>query len=215
MSGSRNPRTRRANARIVSIQIDAAGINDVLKDMNAISAGVRTRMVKRTLRDWGRMVAKAAKRGVTWRSRKLKRNIIQKVTSYPKGASGKRTRRIWVGVGVKRFPGGIREDVGARAHFYEKGWSPWPKGRPTVRTWGLGMSRKERAELKRRIDKYPGAFLDLGPKRQGNYRGQPASRMRQGRGSGGRAPSTAATTLSTHQRQLYPGGGPSWRGSPG
>ena len=155
MSGSRNPIPRRANARIVRIQIDAAGINDVLKDMNAISAGIRTRMVKRTLRDWGRMVAKAAKRGVTWRSRKLKRNIIQKVTSYPKGASGKRTRRIWVGVGVKRFPGGIREDVGARAHFYEKGWSPWPKGRPT----GIQVG-------------------EVRPKRQGNYRGQPPERMR-------------------------------------
>jgi hypothetical protein len=135
--------------------VDAAGINDILKDMEAISTGIRTRMIKRTLRDWGRMVVKAAKAGVSWRSRKLRRNIIQKVKSYPKGASAARTRRIWVGVGVKRLPGTIREDVGARAHFYEAGWRPWPKGRPT----GIQVGEQR-------------------PKRQGNYRGQPAARMR-------------------------------------
>lgn len=154
MRSSRS-KARRSNPRLVQIDVDVGGINDILRDMEAISTGVRTRMIKRTLRDWGRMVAKAAKRNVSWKSRKLRRNIIQKVKSYPKGASASRTRRIWVGVGVKRLPGTIREDVGARAHFYEAGWRPWPKGRPT----GIQLGEQR-------------------PKRQGNYRGQPPARMR-------------------------------------
>lgn len=155
MQGSRSTRQRSGGARVVRIDVDVEGINDVLKDMEAISTKLRTRMIKRTLRDWGKQVAKAAKAGVSWKSRKLRRNIVQKVTSYPKGASAARTRRIWLGVGVKRLPGTIREDVGARAHFYEAGWRPWPKGRPT--RIAVGADR---------------------PKRQGNYRGQPAARMR-------------------------------------
>lgn len=179
-------RTNRGT-RAVRIGIDLRSINRVIRELDMINVKTRTKIIKSGLRDWGRKVVKQVKRNVSWKAINTPRAAIQKVKTYPKGASAKRLKRIWLGVGIKegaRSPG--KEVVGRygeyfpgwRAHFYEAGWSPWPKGRPTVRTWGLGMSRKERAELKRRIDKYPGAFLDLGPKRQGNYRGQPASRMR-------------------------------------
>ena len=173
--------------RAIRIGVDLRSIGRVIRELGDINVKTRARIIKSGLRDWGRLVVKQVKRNVSWKAFNTPRAAIQKVKTYPKGASAKRLKRIWLGIGIKegaRSPGKeVRGRYGEfypgwRAHFYEAGWSPWPKGRPTVRTWGAGMTRKERSDLKRRIDKYPGAFMDLGPTRQGNYRGQPASRMR-------------------------------------
>jgi hypothetical protein len=179
--------SRRGGTRAISIGVDLKSIGRVIRELDMINLKTRTKIIKNGLRDWGRKVAKQVKRNVTWKATNTPRAAIQKVKTYPKGASYKRLKRIWLGVGIKegaRSPG--KEVVGRygdyfpgwRAHFYEAGWSPWPKGRPTVRTWGLGLTRKERRALKRQIDENPSAFIDSTPRRQGNYQGQPASRMR-------------------------------------
>ena len=156
--------SRRGGTRAISIGVDLKSIRRVVRDLDAIDVKTRARIIKKGMRDWGRLVAKQVKRNVTWKARNTPRATIQKVKTYPKGASAKRIKRIWVGVGIKegaRSPG--KEVVGRygeffpgwRAHFYEAGWSPWPKGRPT------------------------NFVMDpTGQKRAGNYRGQPASRMR-------------------------------------
>jgi hypothetical protein len=173
--------------RAVRIGIDLDAIRATLRDLEEIPLKVRSKVVKKSLRTWGKLAARSAKRNILWNARNTKRAVTVKVATYPKGASNARVKRIWLGVGVRegaRSPGrevkGRYGDIypGWRAHFYEAGWTPWPKGRPTVRTWGNGMTRKERAALKAKIDKFPWAFKELGPKRQGNYKGQPASRMR-------------------------------------
>lgn len=146
----RQPRKSRG----ISIDIDVDAISETLRDLQAVPLKVRAKVIKKGLREWGRIVIKSAKRNVSWRSRLLRRNIIQKVVTYPKGASNARVKRIWLGVGIRRIPGTIRQDVGRRAHFYEGGWSPWPKG-----------ITPRRVEVER-------------VKRQGNYRGQPPERMR-------------------------------------
>jgi hypothetical protein len=132
--------SRRGGTRAISIGVDLKSIGRVVRDLDAIDVKTRARIIKSGMRDWGRLVAKQVKRNVTWKATNTPRATIQKVKTYPKGASAKRIKRIWVGVGIKegaRSPG--KEVVGRygeffpgwRAHFYEAGWSPWPKGRPT------------------------------------------------------------------------------------
>jgi hypothetical protein len=144
----------RTGTRAVSIDIDADSIRATLRDLEAVPVKVRSKVAKKSLRTWGKLVAKSVKRNISWNAKKTKRNVHVKIATYPRAASNARVKRIWLGIGVKRLPGTIREDVGARAHFYEAGWSPWPKG------------------VK------PRTPLDPKPKRRGNYRGQPAARMR-------------------------------------
>jgi hypothetical protein len=148
--GIRQPRKSRG----IEIDIDVDSIAETVRDLQAVPLKVRARVIKKALREWGRIVIKSAKRNVSWRSKVLKRNIIQKVATYPKGASNARVKRIWLGIGVRRIPGSIRVDVGKRAHLYEAGWSPWPKGVTPRRV---------------AVDRV---------KRRGNYRGQPPERMR-------------------------------------
>ena len=152
MSGSRIRQPRKS--RGIEIDIDVDSIAETIRDLQAVPLKVRARVIKKALREWGRIVVKSAKRNVSWRSKVLKRNIIQKVATYPKGASNARVKRIWLGIGVRRIPGSIRVDVGKRAHLYEAGWSPWPKGVTPRRV---------------AVDRV---------KRRGNYRGQPPERMR-------------------------------------
>ena len=152
MSGSRIRQPRKS--RGIEIDIDVDSIAETIRDLQAVPLKVRARVIKKALREWGRIVVKSAKRNVSWRSKVLKRNIIQKVATYPKGASNARVKRIWLGIGVRRIAGSIRVDVGRRAHLYEAGWSPWPKGVTPRRV---------------AVDRV---------KRRGNYRGQPPERMR-------------------------------------
>ncbi len=153
----------RTGTRAVSIDIDADSIRATLRDLEAVPVRVRSKVAKKSLRTWGKLVAKSVKRNISWNGRNTKRAVTVKVKTYPKGASNARVKRIWLGIGVReglRSPGrevkGRYGDIypGWRAHFYEAGWTPWPKG------------------LK------PGRLDDPKPKRQGNYRGQPAARMR-------------------------------------
>ena len=152
MSGFRIRQPRKS--RGIEIDIDVDSIAETVRDLQAVPLKVRAKVIKKALRDWGRLVIKSAKRNVSWKSKVLKRNIIQKVRTYPKGASNARVKRIWLGIGVRRIPGSIRVDVGKRAHLYEAGWSPWPKGVTPRRV---------------AVDRV---------KRRGNYRGQPPERMR-------------------------------------
>lgn len=156
--------SKRGGTRAISIDVDMASIRRAVRDLDNINVKTRARIIKSGLRDWGRKVVKQVKRNVTWKAFNTPRAAVQKVKTYPKGASAKRLKRIWLGVGIKegaRSPGKeVRGRYGEfypgwRAHFYEAGWSPWPKGRPT------------------------NFVMDpTGEKRSGNYRGQPASRMR-------------------------------------
>ena len=153
-------RKRRRGTRAVVVDIDIETIHTVIRELGEINQRTRVKIIRKGLRLWGRKGVKNAKRNVSWKSRLLKRSIVQKGNSYPKGSSAARTKRIWLGIGVKRYPGTIREDVGARAHFYEGGWTPWPKGRQTHSAMTRELLRNGK------------------PKRRGNYRGQPAARMR-------------------------------------
>ena len=93
MSGFRIRQPRKSRGIEINILVDS--IAETVRDLQAVPLKVRAKVIKKALRDWGRIVIKSAKQNVSWKSKVLKRNIIQKVRTYPKGASNARVKRIW------------------------------------------------------------------------------------------------------------------------
>ncbi len=79
--------------------------------------GVRKKIVRKGLRDWGEAVKRTMKSLSLPKAKRTRRDIAVKTKTYRKG-------RIWAGVGVRKD--GAR--VGSRSHLYDGGWRPFKKG---------------------------------------------------------------------------------------
>lgn len=119
-------------------EMETESINDVIRSMRDFNARARQVIVKRALRDFGSMMVKRIKANITWKDRELRRHVMQKVVRYPKGGRPETRKYLWLGVGVrtgarpmgKEITGRFGGDFpGWRAHLFEAGYRPWPKGR--------------------------------------------------------------------------------------
>lgn len=120
-------------------EVEAESIRAVVKSLQDITGKAREQILKTALRDIGKKLQRKVRANIDWRASQTRRNVMYKVTRYPKGGKPDRARILWLGVGVRT---GLRPvpkrldtrygDVfpGWRAHLYEAGWRAWPKGAP-------------------------------------------------------------------------------------
>lgn len=94
-------------------------------------------LTRKTLRGIGRDVEAQIRGNVSWNDPEMRRTIKTKIKTYKRG------RLIWMGIGV--IESALTDwKVKVRAHAYDKGWVPYPKGRPTNRKgkgWRSGLRR--------------------------------------------------------------------------
>ena len=118
-------------------ELEAESIREVVKSIQDITGRARERILKTALRDIGKKLQRKVRANIDWRAVQTKRNVIYKVTRYPKGGKPDRSRILWLGVGVrtglrpipKRLKGRYGDSFpGWRAHLYEAGFRAWPKG---------------------------------------------------------------------------------------
>lgn len=98
---------------------------------------MQKKLLRQGLRKLGEQLALRIKAGITWNSKKVYRSVRVKVKSYKRG------RILWLGVG---FINSNTDDwrTKVKAHSYNKGWRPYPKGRPTNskgKGWRKGIKR--------------------------------------------------------------------------
>lgn len=109
-------------------------IRDVLKNFEI---KLQKKLLRKGLRRLGQQLALRIKANITWNSKKLYRSVKVKVKTYKRG------KIIWMGVG---FLNDNADDwkTKVKAHAYNNGWKPYPKGRPTNRKgkgWRKGVRR--------------------------------------------------------------------------
>ena len=105
--------------------------------LNQFQLRIQRKIIRQALRRLGKRMVSQMKSNITWKSKKLKRAIKAKVKTYKRG------KIIWMGVGV---PAGDYDDwrTPVKAYAYDKGFTPYPKGRPTNRKgrgWRKGLRR--------------------------------------------------------------------------
>lgn len=98
---------------------------------------MQRKIMRKALRKLGERLALRIRSNIFWNSKKLRRAVKTKVKSYKRG------RVIWCGTG---FLNNNSDDwrLKVKAHAYNNGWTPYPKGRPTNRQgkgWRKGLRR--------------------------------------------------------------------------
>jgi hypothetical protein len=122
---------------VLNFQISPESLKTIQKELNGLSAKIQKKIIRQGLRQVGKAITQVQKGGVSWDDPEMRRAIKTKVKTFKRG------RYIWLGAGViwsstkdwKFF---------VRANSYDKGWVPYPKGRPTNRKgkgWRKGIKR--------------------------------------------------------------------------
>lgn len=98
---------------------------------------MQRKIMRKALRKLGERLALRIRSNIFWNSKKLRRAVKTKIKSYKRG------KIIWMGTG---FLNDNSDDwrLKVKAHAYNNGWVPYPKGRPTNRKgkgWRKGLRR--------------------------------------------------------------------------
>jgi hypothetical protein len=99
----------------IRVRVDARALGAALKKL---PLKLQKKIARKGLREWGRRVVTAIKRGVLPADTRMRRDAGMKIVSYKKG------RLIWCAVGV-RTDG---QRVGWRSHMWDEGFRVWRKG---------------------------------------------------------------------------------------
>lgn len=116
---------------------DQNSVNRIQEALRNFEKKLQRKMLRKGLRKLGQQLALRIKTNITWNSKKLYRSVKVKVKSYKRG------RIMWMGVG---FVNDNSDDwrTKVKAHAYNNGWKPYPKGRPTNRKgkgWRKGLRK--------------------------------------------------------------------------
>ncbi len=118
-------------------------VNEIISTLQKFEKKVQKKLLRQGLRKLGNQLALRIKSGITWNSKKVYRSVRVKIKSYKRG------RIMWMGVG---FINSATDDwkTKVKAHAYNRGWRPYPKGRPTNRKgkgWRKGVRRLGGAKI--------------------------------------------------------------------
>lgn len=114
----------------ITVNVDQAALRKTIRALESLEPKIRKVVARKALRKWGRAVRDVARKGAYRNAERTKAQLTYKIKSYK--------HAVWCGVGVKtmrvRNPNerGRRDRyshlVGWKSHFYEVGWTAWPKG---------------------------------------------------------------------------------------
>lgn len=106
--------------------------------LKGIPLKIQKKLVRQVLRKIGKEILQKMRANVTWNDPKFRRMLKVKIKTYKRG------RYIWMGVGALKGFGGEDWKQLVKAHAYNSGWMPYPKGRPTNRkgkNWRKGLRK--------------------------------------------------------------------------
>jgi hypothetical protein len=114
----------------IGFMVDPKSLAATTRALEALAPKIRKKVAAKGLRKWGQAVRKAARAAAYRNAERTKRQLTYKIRPYKTA--------VWCGVGVKtdkvRNPnerGRIGRNspfVGWKSHFYEVGWTAFPKG---------------------------------------------------------------------------------------
>jgi hypothetical protein len=127
----------RIGKQSVNYSTSQESVNKIVSALRNFEKKVQRKLIRKGLRQLGQQLALQVKSGIYWNDSKLRQKVKVKVKSYKRGT------KIWLGVGFLNEP---TDDwkIKVRAHAYNGGWRPYPKGRPTNRTgkgWRKGLRK--------------------------------------------------------------------------
>ena len=116
---------------------DQKSVNQIAETLKNFEKKIAKKLLRKGLKKLGQQLALRIKTNITWNSKKLYRSVKVKIKTYKRG------KIIWMGVG---FINDNSDDwrTKVKAHAYNSGWKPYPKGRPTNRKgkgWRKGLRR--------------------------------------------------------------------------
>lgn len=123
-------------------KVDQSSARGVVAVLSRVPTRLRNKIIREAYKEWGQGVIGAIRKNISWNSKNMKRAVKQVIKSYRRG------KIMYSCVGVE--DGGSRDNKskpGWRAHMYDQGWTPYPKGKPTNRR-GKGLGRAWRKGLR-------------------------------------------------------------------
>lgn len=115
----------RSRRRKTRYEIPKEEQDKLVKDLKEFPTKLRNRILRSAYKEWGEIVKGSVKSGITWDDRAMRRQVHQKIKSFRRG------KVLWTSIGIKTSRSKDSPLVGWRAHFYNGGWRPYPKGTPT------------------------------------------------------------------------------------
>jgi len=121
----------------MNYSVDLKSIKEIEDSLQQFQKAIQKKIIRKGLRRLGNELKGQIQSNIQHNSKKLKKAIKVKVKSYKRGS------KIWMGVGI---PNSGEDDwlLKLKAHAYDSGWRPYPKGRPTQRKgkgWRKGLRR--------------------------------------------------------------------------
>lgn len=121
----------------MNYSIDQNSIIRIKQYLEEVPKRIQRKVLRKALKEFGNQCVSTIRSRITWNSKKLKRKIGVKTKTYKRG------NIIWMGAGAL-----LRTDSDWRtlvkAHAYDGGWRPYPKGHPTNakgKGWRKGKRR--------------------------------------------------------------------------
>lgn len=137
----------------IRVEVDQAALKRTIRALEALDPKLRKKVAAKALRKWGTAVRNVARKGAYKNADRTKRQLTYKIKRYK--------RAVWCGVGVKTMRvknpnqrGRVDRYshlVGWKSHFYEVGWTAWPKGvrGNTERAREIGRNEEVRTKKRR------------------------------------------------------------------
>jgi hypothetical protein len=122
---------------VLNFQLDPRTVKQVQTQLLNLEKRIKKKIIRGALREVGKAITQVQKGGVTWDDPLMRREIKAKVKTFKRG------RYIWLGAGVV-WSNNRDWKFYVRANSYDKGWVPYPKGRPSGRKgkgWRKGVKR--------------------------------------------------------------------------
>lgn len=116
---------------------DQKSVDSIIGVLKNFEKKIQRKVMRKGLRKLGEQLALRIRSNITWNDNTLRRKVKVKIKSYKRGTI------IWMGAG---FINDNSDDwkLKVRAHAYNSGWTPYPKGRKTNRKgkgWRKGLRR--------------------------------------------------------------------------
>lgn len=167
LTGARSARSstsapgRYSGRGYIQATVDRKSLRDTEKSLRSLEKRVRKKVAAKALRKWGQGVRKEARKNAYKNAERTKRQLTYKIKPYKNA--------VWSAVGVKtdkvRNPnerGRIGRNspfVGWKSHFYEVGWTAFPKGtsgnaervKEIIRNREIDAGRGGRTSYQRRL----------------------------------------------------------------
>lgn len=126
---------------MINYGISQQSLKNIQKDLQTLGRTLAKKIIRSGLRTWGNETIQVMRSNMRWNDDEVKRAVKIKIVSF------KRNRGIWIGVGIE---GGKTTTAHGKpfwaatlGRWYNDGWTPYPKGRPTgdkkTKGWRKGV----------------------------------------------------------------------------